>query len=223
MGMSRSFRAVSALLFIATLVLSQSAPAQKSNSESAEKGFAAELPRIPPKTPGEALKAFRLHPGFRIELAAAEPLLASPVAIDFDEDGRLYVAEFREFNQGASRQPHGRGQVRLLEEQEFSAYNFEYADPVITRTLFELHEKEAKQLLDRYRKVEEKSKNRFPLLAAYDHCLKCSHLFNLLDSRGVISTTERAQLIGRVRQIACRVAADYLGQQTGAATSEAKQ
>jgi len=115
------------------------------------------------------------------------------------------------------------GQVRLLEEQEFSAYNFEYADPVITRTLFELHEKEAKQLLDRYRKVEEKSKNRFPLLAAYDHCLKCSHLFNLLDSRGVISTTERAQLIGRVRQIACRVATDYLGQQTGAATSEAKQ
>jgi len=115
------------------------------------------------------------------------------------------------------------GQVRLLEEQEFSAYNFEYADPVITRTLFELHEKEAKQLLDRYRKVEEKSKNRFPLLAVYDHCLKCSHLFNLLDSRGVISTTERAQLIGRVRQIACRVAADYLGQQTGAATSGAKQ
>jgi len=115
------------------------------------------------------------------------------------------------------------GQVRLLEEQEFSAYNFEYADPVITRTLFELHEKEAKQLLDRYRKVEEKSKNRFPLLAVYDHCLKCSHLFNLLDSRGVISTTERAQLIGRVRQIACRVAADYLGKQTGAATSEAKQ
>jgi glycyl-tRNA synthetase alpha chain len=115
------------------------------------------------------------------------------------------------------------GQVRLLEEQEFSAYNFEYADPVITRTLFELHEKEAKQLLDRYRKVDEKAKNRFPLLAAYDHCLKCSHLFNLLDSRGVISTTERAQLIGRVRQIACRVAADYLGQQTGAAKSEAKQ
>jgi len=115
------------------------------------------------------------------------------------------------------------GQVRLLEEQEFSAYNFEYADPVITRTLFELHEKEAKQLLDRYRKVEENSKNRFPLLAVYDHCLKCSHLFNLLDSRGVISTTERAQLIGRVRQIACRVASDYMGQQSGAATSGVKQ
>jgi glycyl-tRNA synthetase alpha chain len=105
------------------------------------------------------------------------------------------------------------GQVRLVEEQEFSAYNFEYADPVITRNLFELHEKEAKQLLDKYRKSDDQAKKRFPLLAAYDHCLKCSHLFNLLDSRGVISTTERTQLIGRVRQIACRVAADYLSQQ----------
>jgi len=106
------------------------------------------------------------------------------------------------------------GQVRLLEEQEFSAYNFEYADPVITRSLFELHEKEAKQLLEKYRKADDKAKDRFPLLAVYDHCLKCSHLFNLLDSRGVISTTERAQLIGRVRQLACRVAADHLEQQT---------
>ncbi len=106
------------------------------------------------------------------------------------------------------------GQVRLLEEQEFSAYNFEYADPVITRSLFELHEKEAKQLLEKYRKADDKAKDRFPVLAVYDHCLKCSHLFNLLDSRGVISTTERAQLIGRVRQLACRVAADYLEQQT---------
>jgi glycyl-tRNA synthetase alpha chain len=106
------------------------------------------------------------------------------------------------------------GQVRLLEEQEFSAYNFEYADPAITRKLFELHEKEATQLLDQYRKADASRKKRFPLLAAYDHCLKCSHLFNLLDSRGVISTTERAQLIGRVRQIACRVAAQFLEQQS---------
>ena len=75
-------------------------------------------PRIPPKSPAEALKAFQLHPGFRIELAAAEPLLASPVALDFDEDGRLYVAEFPEFNQNASKRPHGRGRVRLLEDTD---------------------------------------------------------------------------------------------------------
>jgi glycyl-tRNA synthetase alpha chain len=106
------------------------------------------------------------------------------------------------------------GDVRLLEEQEFSAYNFEFADPVITRKLFELHEKEATQLLDRYESEDSTgAERRFPILGAYDHCLKCSHLFNLLDSRGVISTTERAQLIGRVRQIACRVAKDFLAQQ----------
>jgi glycyl-tRNA synthetase alpha chain len=104
------------------------------------------------------------------------------------------------------------GQVRLVEEQQFSAYNFEYADPAITRKLFELHEREASQLLECYESGARAHDKRFPILAAYDHCLKCSHLFNLLDSRGVISTTERAQLIGRVRQIACRVAADYLDQ-----------
>ena len=111
---------------------------------------------------------------------------------------------------------HSYGQVRHVEEQEFSAYNFQYADPVITRKLFELHEKEASQLLDAFEKRPLKQDRRFPILAAYDHCLKCSHLFNLLDSRGVISTTERAQLIGRVRQIACRVAADFLAQQADA-------
>jgi glycyl-tRNA synthetase alpha chain len=105
------------------------------------------------------------------------------------------------------------GEVRLLDEQQFSAYNFEYADPVLTRSLFELHEKEAKSLLESYRAASGDSKKRFPLLAAYDHCLKCSHLFNLLDSRGVISTTERAHLIGRVRTMTCNLAADFLDQQ----------
>lgn len=112
------------------------------------------------------------------------------------------------------------GQVRLREEQEFSAYNFEYADPVITRKLFELHEKEATQLLNAFGKRPADDKRPFPILAVYDHCLKCSHLFNLLDSRGVISTTERAQLIGRVRQLACRVAADFLAQRHGSGPGE---
>src|SRR5262249_33713802 len=82
----------------------------------AEKDYAADLPRIPPKSPAESLKTFRLHPGFRIELAAVEPNVSSPVAIDFDEDGRLYVAEFRDFNRDAVHKPRGR--IRLLEDTD---------------------------------------------------------------------------------------------------------
>ena len=63
----------------------------------------------------------------------------------------------------------------------------------ITRKLFDLHEKEAASLLDAFEtRSQEGTKRRFPVLAAYDQCLKCSHLFNVLDSRGVISVTERA-------------------------------
>jgi len=66
-----------------------------------------------------------------------------------------------------------------------------------------------------------KTRERYPLLAAYDHCLKCSHLFNLMDARGVISTTERAALMQRVRTLACRTAAAYLDQTTGKASTGA--
>jgi len=106
------------------------------------------------------------------------------------------------------------GQVRLAEEQQFSAYNFEYADAAATRKLFELNEGEAARLLAHYPKATREEKRRFPLLAAYDLCLKCSHLFNILDARGAISTTERAALIGRVRQLACQVAEHALDQRS---------
>ncbi len=104
------------------------------------------------------------------------------------------------------------GELRLAEEEQFSVYNFERADAAAARKLFELHEKEAERLLAGYAGLDAKGKKRFPILPVYDLCLKCSHLFNLLDSRGVISTTERAALIGRVRQLACRVAESYLDQ-----------
>jgi glycyl-tRNA synthetase alpha chain len=104
-------------------------------------------------------------------------------------------------------------EVRLREEQQFSAYSFDWADPAITRKLFDLHEQEATQLLDTYDRLEDDAKARFPILAAYDQCLKCSHLFNVLDSRGVISVTERAAMIARVRRMACRIAAAYLDQE----------
>ena len=107
------------------------------------------------------------------------------------------------------------GQIRLLEEQQFSAYSFDRSDASAIRSEFELHEKQAKELLDGFKGLEGKDRDRYPLLAAYDHCLKCSHLFNLLDARGVISTTERAALMARVRTLACRTAAAYLVQMGG--------
>src|SRR5262245_38658279 len=91
----------------------------KPSNDRADKDYASELPRVPPKSPAESLKTFRLHPGFRIELAAVEPHVASPVALDFDEDGRLYVAEFRDFNRGAAKQPRGR--IRLPEDTDGDA------------------------------------------------------------------------------------------------------
>ena len=109
------------------------------------------------------------------------------------------------------------GEIRLAEEQQFSVYSFDLSDAGSIRAEFELHEKQAKELLDRFASLKGKDDTRFPVLPAYDHCLKCSHLFNLMDARGVISTTERAALMGRVRTIACRTAAAYL-QQIGGPT-----
>lgn len=108
------------------------------------------------------------------------------------------------------------GEIRLPEEQQFSAYNFETADPKDTRLLFEVYEREAARLLAAYDNAKGEERSRFPVLAAYDCCLRCSHTFNLLDARGVISTTERAALIRRVRKLSCRTAAAYLEQHLGA-------
>ena len=108
------------------------------------------------------------------------------------------------------------GEIRLAEEQQLSEYSFDRSDAAAIRAEFDLHEKQAKQLVDGFPATAGKERTRYPLLAAYDHCLKCSHLFNLLDARGVISTTERAALMARVRTVACRTAAAYLEQMGGA-------
>jgi glycyl-tRNA synthetase alpha chain len=104
------------------------------------------------------------------------------------------------------------GDIRLAEEQQFSDYSFDRSDPKAIRSEFDLHEKQAKELLDGWSKAAGKERLFYPLLATYDHCLKCSHLFNLMDARGVISTTERAALMARVRGLACRTASAYLEQ-----------
>jgi glycyl-tRNA synthetase alpha chain len=120
-----------------------------------------------------------------------------------------------------SGRPTTYGEVRLGEEQQFSAYNFEAADVNKTWKHFELFEAECKALLDGYdarqdrksRDGNTREKLRFPLLPAYDLCLKCSHLFNILDARGAISVTERVGVIHRVRALAVRIAKAYVDQQ----------
>ncbi len=82
-------------------------------------------------------------------------------------------------------------QVFRRAEREFSAYNFEYADTGRLLAHFRDAEAECAALVERNL-----------ALPAYDQCLKASHLFNLLDARGVISVTERAAYIGRVRTLA---------------------
>jgi glycyl-tRNA synthetase alpha chain len=121
------------------------------------------------------------------------------------------------------------GDVRLAEEQQFSVYNFEIADVEKAWKHFELCEAECKSLLDRYAALSKekiagdgwaRDKSRFPVLAAYDLCLKCSHLFNILDARGAISVTERVGVIARVRALAVGIAKAYVDQQRGETANE---
>ena len=93
------------------------------------------------------------------------------------------------------------GDVHLQGEIEQSTYNFEASNPEMLFNLFGLYEQEAGQL------IEKKL-----VLPAQDYVLKCSHTFNLLDARGVISVTERARYIGRIRTLARQVAGLYLKQ-----------
>jgi glycyl-tRNA synthetase alpha chain len=69
-------------------------------------------------------------------------------------------------------------------------------------------------------RADSEERRRFPVLAAFDLCLKCSHLFNLLDARGAISVTERVGVIARIRALAVGVAKAYADQQKAEANSE---
>ena len=84
-------------------------------------------------------------------------------------------------------------------EKEFSYYNFEFANTDNLFKIFEMTEQEAKSLI---------TKN--VSLPAYDQCLKASHVFNILDSRGVISVAQRAEYIARIRDITKGVAETWI-------------
>lgn len=93
------------------------------------------------------------------------------------------------------------GDVHLQGEIEQCTYNFENSDPDLLFKLFSFYEQEAKQLIE---------KNL--VVPSYDYVLKCSHSFNLLDARGVISVTERTRYIATIRHLAKQVAHLYLKQ-----------
>jgi glycyl-tRNA synthetase alpha chain len=131
------------------------------------------------------------------------------------------------------------GDVRLADELQFSIYNFEMADVEKTWEHFRLYEAECNALIERLgvskKDLALKRTNsadpdagaahsrviaRFPVLAAYDLCLKCSHLFNILDARGAISVTERVGVIARVRALAVGIAKAWVDQQKSETAAE---
>jgi glycyl-tRNA synthetase alpha chain len=90
------------------------------------------------------------------------------------------------------------GDVFLQAEQEYSRYNFEFADAEMLLRHFRDAEEECKRLIE----VGRDGSRHLLALPAYDQCIKASHIFNLLDARGVISVTERQSYILRVRELA---------------------
>ena len=95
------------------------------------------------------------------------------------------------------------GEVFHQSEKEFSKYNFEYANTENLFKIFDMYESEAKLLVEK--KIS---------LPAYDQCLKASHVFNILDARGAISVAQRAEYIGRIREITKSAAAVWINAQT---------
>jgi glycyl-tRNA synthetase alpha chain len=110
------------------------------------------------------------------------------------------------------------GDVFLQAEQEYSRFNFEHADTELLLQHFRDAEKECKALLSAGQPAPDANDKRHKLaLPAYDQCIKASHIFNLLDARGVISVTERQSYILRVRDLAKACCAAWLQTEGGGA------
>jgi glycyl-tRNA synthetase alpha chain len=112
------------------------------------------------------------------------------------------------------------GDVFLQAEQEYSRHNFEYADTGMLFEQFRMAEAACQKYLEAGWQTEGRDdrSNRGPhllALPAYDQCIKASHVFNLLDARGVISVTERQSYILRVRELAKACGAAWLATDGG--------
>jgi glycyl-tRNA synthetase alpha chain len=107
------------------------------------------------------------------------------------------------------------GEMRLPEEEQFSAYGFDYADVDRLWEHLRLYEAECLELLEKakgFSGMDGLTLKRFPVLGAYELALKCSQMFNLLDARGAISVTERVGVMARIRTLVVGVAKAYAGQ-----------
>ncbi len=104
------------------------------------------------------------------------------------------------------------GDVFLQAEQEYSRHNFEHADVTMLFEQFRMAEAACKKYLDAGKSADGRHLMALP---AYDQCIKASHVFNLLDARGVISVTERQGYILRVRELAKACGAAFLATEAG--------
>jgi glycyl-tRNA synthetase alpha chain len=109
------------------------------------------------------------------------------------------------------------GDVFLQAEQEYSRHNFEYADTTMLFEQFRMAEEACKKYLAAGWKQGGNRKEHLMALPAYDQCIKASHVFNLLDARGVISVTERQSYILRVRELAKACGEAWIHTEAGSA------
>ena len=143
------------------------------------------------------------------------------LAMYIQDVNNVYDLNFNDVAPGSNRHQFKYGDVFLRAEQEYTAYNFEFANTDMLMQHFKDAEAECKALLNA-QSTHPSNKDRKGLaLPAYDQCLKASHLFNLMDARGVISVVERQAYIGRVRTLAKGCCEAWLGIDTAQLAKEA--
>jgi glycyl-tRNA synthetase alpha chain len=110
------------------------------------------------------------------------------------------------------------GDVFLQAEKEYSRHNFEFAETAMLFEQFKMAEAACRSYIDAGWASVGNARRHLMALPAYDQCIKASHVFNLLDARGVISVTERQSYILRVRELAKACGEAWLATEAGGAT-----
>ena len=119
------------------------------------------------------------------------------------------------FNGGEGDRKVTYGEVFQQTEREYSRWNFDVVDTDILLRHFEDAEAECRRILDADAIDPKKDRSIVMAHPAYDQCIKASHVFNLLDARGVISVTERQNYIGRVRDLSKACGEAFLQTEAG--------